>query len=252
MRSGLSNNRAGRTVRRNPYKELGFLISFILLCPTSFADMTEWDYKWTKENPGWEIKCTSMIGNHCLTRNWRSRDDNTYQRFPIYSDTESQKPFLGFEQDDDGLIKIPLAACENTTGENHQWELVDDVWMVSLPEGNSVGTDVSKAPQLSCNIKIDDPGEWILWIKGEGPDASSDSVNYGINGTRLGAITFLNQPWSKDRQNSNDDAILQLEEGTMSLDIWMREPGTKIMIVVLTKDSTYIPTDEKILTEVPQ
>lgn len=237
-------------IKARCHKASGFLV-FLLLCSTAHADLTEWKYKLIQE--GKEVKCTQMIGNKCLSWNWREKDDRIFERISVWYG-QNEDRFLGFESDENGLIKIPLASCENTPGEIYKWEPIDNgqpdkpkVWLQALPEGDNIGAQIEKSPKISCNIKVVEAGTYYLWIRGEGDDASSDSINYGIDGVRLGAITFFNQPWSKDRQNHDEDAMVVLKEGSQLLDIWPREPGTKIAIAVLTKDVNYIPTDESVI-----
>lgn len=224
---------------------------FMFYSLNCYAGDVSYVSEWHKQlvDEGKEVKCTQMNSKGaCLSWNWRAKADNTYQRFPGACQPAAEDPvFIGFEQDENGIIKIPAAGfTENIDGETHKWELYDTVWMASTPEApesTNLGTNIADSPRLGYKIKVVEEGSYYVWIKGEGPDASADSVNYGINGDRIATITFLDRPWSNYTQYSNTRATIYLTEGIHDFNVWMREDSVRIMIIELTQDSDHVPVD---------
>lgn len=271
-------------IKARCHKASGFLIACILFlcgsnCYAGSVDyVSEWQYRLIKEE-GMEVKCTQVMCEECISWNWRDKDDHTYRRLscgpaPVVADDPTETPedppiidepiFIGFEEDEAGIIKIPLAYCrERVSSETHDWKLIDNgrpdvakVWLQALPEaeGNTnLGIEVSRteddgsvtnvAPMIGCNIRIAGEETYYVWIRGEGPDAAADSVNYGINGDRIATITFLHRPWSNYTQYTNTRAVADLTPGDYKFNIWMREDSVKVVIAILTTDPDYVPKD---------
>ncbi|MGR3219500.1 MAG: hypothetical protein ACUZ8H_06745 [Candidatus Anammoxibacter sp.] len=193
-----------------------FLIFMAGCTATSQATdyVSEWQYKLIVEEKMF-VECTQTLGEGCITWNWvNSKDDIKL----------------------DGIIKINALSFKSNEG----WDEVDG-WM-TVPEGGvNLQTDISTAAKLTYKLTILKAGTYYIWIRGGGADASSDSINYGINGVRTATITFLNRPWSNYTQYTNRKAILELVEGIHDLNIWVREDGVKIQEIQLTIDSEYKP-----------
>lgn len=69
----LSNNRAGL------HKELGLLLIVAFLAGCSTIGMTKVDEKY--QDAGYSLHCTEVAGDTCLTRQWFTEKQNTYERF---------------------------------------------------------------------------------------------------------------------------------------------------------------------------
>lgn len=174
--------------------------------------VSKWQYKLIKD--GMFVECTQTLGEGCITWNWvNSKDDIKL----------------------DGIIKINVLDFESNNG----WNEVDG-WL-TVPEADvNLQTDISNAAKLTYQLTILKEGTYYIWIKGEG-DASSDSVNVGIDGIRILTITFIDRLWSNYTQYTTTKAILELTEGIHELDIWVREDGVKIKEIQLTINPEYTP-----------
>ncbi len=155
----------------------------------------------------------------------------------VYPETE-----VIYKQDSLGLVAFKAAGYESKENSmTHQWELQQG-WMVAEPDGGlNVKQDINNTPRLNYNIQIVKGGTHYLWIKGKGPHGSSDSINYGIDGERLGTITFKDRLWSNYTQYTKTRATLDLSPGDYVFTLWMREDGTKIQEVRISNSEVYTP-----------
>ena len=107
---------------------------------------------------------------------------------------------------------------------------------------------VGNAPRLDFKVNFSSPGTYYVWLRGEGPDAGSDSVHVGIDGaepTTASALTLggLNEfRWSNIRQTGGYAAITVATAGVHTVNVWMREDGVVFDKLLLTTSPTYAPT----------
>jgi len=125
---------------------------------------------------------------------------------------------------------------------NNGW-LTDQQWLYTDNAGVNLGTNISNAPLVTYDLVLVENKLLYIWILGDPPDASSDSVNYGINGSRIATITFINRTWSNYTQYTNTKALLDLVAGDYKLNIWSREDGTRISEIQITDDPNYNPAE---------
>ena len=76
MLKALSNNRAGL------HKEVGLLLSMVLFMGCSAIGMTKVDKEY--QDAGYILHCTEVSGDNCLTHQWFTTTQNTYQNFKGY------------------------------------------------------------------------------------------------------------------------------------------------------------------------
>ena len=108
---------------------------------------------------------------------------------------------------------------------------------LSTPNNGQMWNNTS-GPSASIQISNFVPGEYTFLVYGNGPDGSSDSVHYGINGIIIGAITLRgyespNPHWSSDLQAGGTAKITIPDSGAHIISLWAREDGcsvTKIRI----------------------
>lgn len=108
---------------------------------------------------------------------------------------------------------------------------------LSTPNNGQMWNDAS-GPTASVTINNFQPGEYVFSAYGDGPDASSDSVHYGIDGTLIGSLTWLNvtKPgWTSNLQSGGTAKITIPDSGSHVINLFAREDGasvTKIRIGV--------------------
>jgi len=137
-------------------------------------------------------------------------------------------------------IEFPIIVVATTPDYNDGWTQNGE-WMETAEGGVNLGTNTLNAPLLTYNVTVDIAGTYFIWVRGQGADASSDSINYGVNGTRKASITFLGRIWSDYTQYSNTKAVIELQAGNNAVNIWMREDGTQVSEIRITDNSSYVP-----------
>ena len=143
---------------------------------------------------------------------------------------------------------------------------VDDVWtlqtghfsvgegyMQALPDNDDNVNDPdieSLSPRMSYPVKFTTTGTYYLWARSEGPDDSSDSFHYGLDGDSF-STNFDDSPsapkngqleWCSTSPGGGRPTIVIGSPGTYSVDIWMREDGCMIDRLLLTTDGGYTPS----------
>lgn len=158
----------------------------------------------------------------------------------------------------DGIITIhPIDYKENTgwleidefvevENDDGTFKQVKETYLTTLDKGINLGTKITGV-KASYVVELSQEGNLFLWMEGNNPSGSSDSVNYGVDGVRLGTLTFYKEKWfvgdwANDRQYVTDGrAVVFIPEGKHTLDIFSREDGTKFREIRITNDSDYIP-----------
>lgn len=215
---------------------LSLVIIFLLaLSGSSFAGdvsyVSEWQYKLIVEE-NMVVKCTQVLSGKCASWNWIKKGENYLTRIP-------DGDYLELTES----VTFPIVIQANEFFDNTGW-IQDYSWMTTFEAGVNFGVDISDAPVLTYKLSVVVSGTYYIWLRGEGVDVSSDSVNYGINGAREATITFIDRPWSNYTQYTNIVATIELAAGDNILNIWMREDGVKIKEIRITDDPNYVPEVE--------
>ena len=90
-----------------------------------------------------------------------------------------------------------------------------------------------EGPGVELQINNFKPGRYIFSIYGDGPDASSDSVYYGIGGVLVGAVSLdvyvsPGPKWSSTLQGGGTSYITIPSNGQHTISLWGREDGTSV------------------------
>ncbi|GAA3949551.1 chitobiase/beta-hexosaminidase C-terminal domain-containing protein [Allohahella marinimesophila] len=104
---------------------------------------------------------------------------------------------------------------------------------------------------LEYRIRFDEPGTYVVWVRGDGPDGASDSVHIGLNGEAIAAGKAITSfyprgqlDWSRYSQATGKNAVVTIPSaGVHTLNVWMRETGFIIDRLLLTKSTWYTPSD---------
>src|SRR5688572_11076442 len=75
----------------------------------------------------------------------------------------------------------------NTNGSQHSWSLSSGAMTIG-PDWNHTWTSYNTAPNLSYAINFPAAGNYKVWVRGKGPNASGDSVYVGINNSSNNAM----------------------------------------------------------------
>ncbi len=115
---------------------------------------------------------------------------------------------------------------------------------LEVADGGQSG-NTPATPRADYEIDFIDSGDWYVWVRLKGPDASGDSIHLGLNGTALTGSTGLggNTGWSW--VNAVSGTPLKITIGTPgphTLNLWMREDGVQVDKILLTRSASDIPT----------
>ncbi|MCE5276587.1 MAG: tandem-95 repeat protein [Planctomycetaceae bacterium] len=123
--------------------------------------------------------------------------------------------------------------------------------MQALPNAKvSLGDSLTGA-RMDYQVQFDAPGTYYVWIRTIGATGSDDSVNVGLDGqaATLGkwGMTMTTSTWAwnngvKDAGGTTRVAINVTTAGVHTFNVWMREDGTAVDKIILTRDASFTPT----------
>ena len=157
-----------------------------------------------------------------------------------------------------GVIAIEAEhAVENSSAANRTWIAGSrsgargGASMITNPDSGSIRFNKNDTPNLRYKVKFPEAGTWNVWVRGWGDnvgnEGKSDSVHVGINGTLAGATAIQGFPasgwaWSNTTRGHGFATVQVGSAGQHMIDVWMREDGFEIDALVLTKNSSYVPS----------
>jgi len=174
---------------------------------------------------------------------------------PWLADTNeiSDAPFLQYT---DGTVTIEAEHFHSRTVQNgHEWSIntasgyAGDSAMEATPNSGVLqNTDyVANSPVLNYEIQFVTPGTHYVWIRGIGASGTDDSCHAGLDGQAFSSsdrISSFNTGWTWSRATMDGvNATINIPAaGLHALNIWMREDGFVIDKILLTTDSSFVPT----------
>ena len=148
----------------------------------------------------------------------------------------------------------------------HNWQVIPTETQVSMPANASGGEAVTTpnfgtpgpsgsgyngvSPQLNWIVHFTKTGTHYVWVRGHGPDPTSDSFHLGIDGQELAETSqitgFSGNGWKWSNKSKAAKIDIQAGgEGLHAINAWMREDGFILDKIVLTTDASYEPWVEK-------
>lgn len=97
-----------------------------------------------------------------------------------------------------------------------------------------IWNDTSGQPSGEYIIENLKAGDYTIALYGNGPDASSDSFHFGLNGQFIGSISLNvwespGPKWSNRIQGTGAEATVTIpNDGTHTINIWPREDGAEL------------------------
>jgi glucose/arabinose dehydrogenase/mono/diheme cytochrome c family protein len=134
---------------------------------------------------------------------------------------------------------------------SHQWEVRNTTagfsgtgYMEATPNnGANIAAD-SNSPELQYPVNFATAGTRYVWIRGYGISGSDDSIHVGTEGGANMPVTLTQTntwQWSNARQPSPTatPATIAVAAGNQTVNLWMREDGTRIDRVILTTNAAF-------------
>ncbi|HZN55522.1 MAG TPA: Ig-like domain-containing protein [Candidatus Polarisedimenticolaceae bacterium] len=118
---------------------------------------------------------------------------------------------------------------------------------IDTPSGTPTGSASSPAGRSTMGVNIPTSGTWYLWVRMWGPDANTDSWFESINGASRQAIfpsSYGQWVWVAGRSYT-------LSAGLASVELGGREQQARVDRVLLTNDSTFVPTEQAVADQTP-
>lgn len=120
--------------------------------------------------------------------------------------------------------------------------------------GSKVYSDAAdteaNAARLDYKVSFEEAGTYYVWVRGTSQrygDTDSNSVQIGLNGEMVSErggvrVDERRMDWGNRDNFSNQRVAIEVTEpGTMTFNMWVREDGTAVDAILLTKDANYTP-----------
>lgn len=121
--------------------------------------------------------------------------------------------------------------------------------VVAMPNVGENEEDTTNGARLDYEVEFSQTGTYYVWIRGRGPSGNDDSVHVGLDGSpaTYGGLGLSPDRGGWDWTNEVDGNRVTVSvgsTGTHTLSLWMREDGTEVDKLVVTRDASYTPSDE--------
>ncbi|MEP0546416.1 MAG: T9SS type A sorting domain-containing protein, partial [Rhodothermales bacterium] len=142
-------------------------------------------------------------------------------------------------------------------GENFSWEATGSFAgssgdaLQAMPNVGANAQDTDRGPRLDYAVNFATPGTYYVWARLNGDNSGSNSVHIGLDGEpatygRQGLDFDGNGNWQwanrVDGRSGSDRVRVEVTTpGVHTLNLWMREDGTRVDKIVLTTDRDFQP-----------
>ena len=167
--------------------------------------------------------------------------------------------FAAFQQDGGGLVSLEAEHAQGGLAgpDGHEWLAAEASFLGTASLGGAMRALPEDRVNYSSNYsslspRLDYPVDFVsgaqlhyVWVRAWGPSSSSNSVHVGLDGQEVSTGTNMTVPlggyvWV-GRVASGARATLNVTPGAHTVNLWMRESGTVVDKVVLTRDATFNP-----------
>jgi hypothetical protein len=106
---------------------------------------------------------------------------------------------------------------------------------------------VDSSPRLDYEISFIKAGTYYVWVLGYGHDGNSDSLHAGLDGQGFASCDRMSgingsYNWTNSTMDPERATLEVTSLGLHTLNIWMREDGSVVDKIVLTRNESYTPT----------
>ncbi|MBI1881260.1 MAG: hypothetical protein HYR94_24025, partial [Chloroflexi bacterium] len=154
----------------------------------------------------------------------------------------------------DGLVVMEAEHFgERINGLTHTWLLktgqsgyAGTSYLQALPDIDTLyaTSEITASPQAAYPIDFTTPGTYTVWLRGYPTNAAGDSVYVGLGDVLTDVTGFAPGQWSwANLTTGGMTATLSITTtGVSTISLWMREDGLRIDRLLITTDTSYIPT----------
>jgi subtilisin family serine protease len=104
------------------------------------------------------------------------------------------------------------------------------------------------APEMQYRVQFTTTGTYYVWLRAWANDTSDNSVNVGVNGQanttadRISVGTYGAWTWVRSTMDGPVATVFVSSAGVQTINVWMREDGLRVDRVLLTTNSSFVPT----------
>jgi len=106
----------------------------------------------------------------------------------------------------------------------------------------------TSSPEMQYRVQFTTTGTYYVWLRAWAIDTNDNSVHVGLNGQasptadRMSVGTYGSWAWVRTTMDGPVATIVVSSAGTHTLNVWMREDGIRIDRILLSTNSSFIPT----------
>jgi YD repeat-containing protein len=155
----------------------------------------------------------------------------------------------------EGLVVMEAENGQLVNGTTHAWLTSTAIsgytgthYLHVLPDIDALyqTETLTDSPKVEFAVNFTMPGTYTVWARGYAGNASADSLNVSLNAQTVNVTGFAPEAWTWAKTQSSTGASATVavhSSGVYTLTVWMREDGLRIDRLLLTTDTTYIPSD---------
>ena len=147
-----------------------------------------------------------------------------------------------------GLVVMEAEKGDRTNGTTHNWLLKTSLpgytgtsyLDTSLDNDTLIQTEVlTTGPRVEYVVNFTTPGTYTVWLRGYPSNSAGDSAYVGVGQQVVTVTGFTPITWTWASEPTN---LVITQTGLVTANLWMREDGLRIDRLLLTTDTTFIPT----------
>ena len=106
------------------------------------------------------------------------------------------------------------------------------------------------SPSLEYRVMLPEPGTYYVWVRAWAKDNNSNSIHMGVNGNDITTLEgidideYREWTWARNLISQRGHARFEVRSpGIHVLNLWMREDGTYVDRILITRDRWLRPED---------
>ncbi len=157
----------------------------------------------------------------------------------------------------DGLVVLEAERYgDYVSGTSHSWVFTSTLegyhhpgYLHATPDLDALyqTQSLTDSPTLDYLIHFTTPGTYTLWARAYADNGDADSLHLALDQQPLRLSGFSPEAWSWSNQAMSQPTypltVTIESRGLHTLTVWMREDGLRLDRILLTTDTTFIPTD---------
>ncbi len=115
-------------------------------------------------------------------------------------------------------------------------------------DGHNYNAGDSRSPQLRYNVTFPSAGTYYVWVRGYAVDNNARIIHAGLDNATVSTADKINLStgrwmWSRSTTDGPPATINVATAGKHTFNLWMGQDGFRADKIILTNDSSYVPSD---------